>query len=399
MNKHFLPANSSQLVPNCLKGLLTENDNLSLLEKEKVIFNNQFDSKKVSLIGGGGSGHEPGWSGLVGTGMLTSAAQGEVFACSNCNNILAAEKVTHSDAGVIFIITNYTGDNLYFGMATQELISRFGDDKVKLLKVADDVAVGRQKGAKVGRRTLAGYTLVSKIMGAASNLGYSIDFIYQIGSCVAKNIASINAGLDHVHIPGHSTEGDYGKLNANQIEIGLGIHNEPGVLKLNFIPTNEELVSVLLKYILDETDVDRGFFNYDEDDEIVLLFNNLGGIPIIEEKGLLFTVVEALETNYNISPSRVYSGPFLTSLNAPIFTISLFNVTKAAGKEFGTTLLFDLLDHPTVASGWARSHYSNPGRSTYKSRIIKDFKGYEEMETSSHVDVRIDQASLNQGNK
>ncbi|ABN65931.2 dihydroxyacetone kinase isoenzyme I [Scheffersomyces stipitis CBS 6054] len=398
MSKHFLPNNVAQLVPNCLKGLLLENDNLSLLEKEKVIFNNQYDPRKVSLISGGGSGHEPGWSGFVGAGMLTAAAQGDVFASPNDKNIVCAEKATHSEAGTIFIITNYTGDNLYFGMASQELISRYGEDKIKLLRVTDDVAVGRTKGALVGRRTLAGCALVTKIMGAASERGYNIDDVYEVGTNVNAQIASINAGLDHVHIPGHSSEEDYGKLDANQIEIGLGIHNEPGVRKVDQIPSNEELIPKLLSYIFDTEDPERGFFNYEQGDEVVLLFNNLGGISVIEEKSLLFTVADVLESKYGILPSRVYSGPFITSLNAPIFTITLFNVTKAATAKFDRDLLFKLLDDPTIANGWSHSHYSTPGRSTYKNRVVTSFEGYPESAetTTSKNDVKVEQSLLNQ---
>lgn len=380
MSKHFLPKDSALLVNHCLKGVICENEDLSLLENEKVIFHNKFDSSKVSLISGGGSGHEPGWTGFVGKGMLTAAAQGDVFASPNDKNIQSAEKVTHSDAGVIFIITNYTGDNLYFGMAAQDLISRYGESKVKILRVTDDVAVGKSAGGLVGRRTLAGCTLVMKILGAASEQGYNIDEVFRLGTDINANIASINAGLDHVHIPGHGSEEEYGKLDANQIEIGLGIHNEPGVLKINKVPSNEELVPKLLNYLLDRLDPERGFFEYDDEDEIVLLFNNLGGLPVIEEKALLYSTLDTLSEHYHIHPSRVYSGSFITSLNAPIFTITLFNVTKSASKQFSASELLGFLDDETTATNWAKSHLSKPIRNKVdpKSRIIRSFQGYEE---------------------
>lgn len=389
MPKHFLPKEESHLVSHCLKGVICENDDLSLLENEKVVYYNKYSDSKVSLISGGGSGHEPLWSSMVGKGMLTAAAQGDVFASPNDKNIQAAEKATHSNAGVIFIITNYTGDNLYFGMAAQDLISRYGEDKVRLLRVTDDVAVGKSTGGLVGRRTLAGHALVMKVLGAASELNYNINDVFQLGVDINKNIASINAGLDHVHIPGHGADEDYGQLGPSQIEIGLGIHNEPGVVKINHVPTNEELINQLLHYIFNTEDPERGWFEYDKDDEIVLLFNNLGGLPIIEEKALLYQTVKQLDSTYGIIPARAYSGAFVTSLNAPIFTITLFNVTKSVSTKFSSKQIFDLLDDTTTATGWTKSHI--PQHDSFKNRIISNFEGYaEDKKTDFSHDINID---------
>ncbi|CCH45848.1 dihydroxyacetone kinase [Wickerhamomyces ciferrii] len=385
-NKHFLPQDPNKLVPNCLKALTYEYPFLSILEKERVVFNNQFDSSKVSLISGGGSGHEPGFYGLVGPGMISAVAHGEVFASPNYRNVKAAEKITHelkgsstSWGGCIFILTNYTGDNLYFGMAAQDLIAKYGSDKIKILRVTDDVAVPRTSGALVGRRTLAGITIVSKLTGAASELNYGINEIFEFGQSVIDSIASINAGLDHVHISGHKSNEDFGKLKPNELEIGLGIHNEPGVLKLDHIPSNEDLVDKLLKMILDKDDKERGFFNYSPNDKIVLLINNLGGVPIIEEKNILFTSLQILKQKYNIIPSRVYTGNFITSFNAQIFTISLFNVTTAVTKTFDLEQIFKFLDLKTEAVCWSNVNYNHGIDSiSNDSQIITNFEHYDE---------------------
>lgn len=388
MPKHFLPKDSNDLVNHCLKAYIYENDSLSLLEKEKVVFNNKHDLKKVTLISGGGSGHEPGWIGFVGSGMLTASAQGDIFASPNYKNIKSAEKATHSEAGTIFLITNYTGDNLYFGMAAQELISKFGESKIRLLRTTDDVAVSRTTGKLVGRRTLAGCIFIMKILGAASEKGYNIDQIYNLGISANKRIASVNAGLDHTHIPGHANNADYGKLEENQIEIGLGIHNEPGVMKTKNIPSNEELIPDLLKLILDKNDKERGFLDYDDNDQFILLFNNLGGLPVIEEKALLYCTIKNLADSYNIKPSRVYSGSYITSINAPIFTISLFNVTKAANNDFTEQSIFDLFDAPTEATNFPKNHYVLSHILNPESRIIDNFQGYEELDES--IDIKRD---------
>lgn len=387
-NKHFLPKDPAKLVPNCLEAITYEYPFLSVLSKEKVVFNNNHVRSKVTLISGGGLGHEPGFYGLVGTGMLSAVAHGDVFASPNYRNVKAAEKVCHELdggdleapwAGCIFILTNYTGDNLYFGMAAQDLISRYGSEKIRVLRVTDDVSVTRSAGLLVGRRTLAGIAVVSKLTGAAAEAGHDIESIYQFGQAVIDLTASINAGLDHVHISGHSMDSDFGKLKPNELEIGLGIHNEPGVQKLDYIPRNEELIAKLLKMVLDTSDQDRGFFQYKKGDKIALFINNLGGVPIIEEKNILYTTLSQLKEDYSIEPVRVYTGNFVTSFNAQIFTITLFNASTAASETFGIETIFEYLDQRTDAVCWPNTEFHNKLEPIDTSKqIIHDFVGYSD---------------------
>ncbi|KAK6205687.1 Dak1 domain-containing protein [Scheffersomyces amazonensis] len=394
-NKHFLPLDPGKLVTNCLRAITYEYEFMSLLEKEKVIYNNQFDRSKVALISGGGSGHEPGFYGLVGSGMLSAVAQGDIFASPNYKNVKAAEKVCHELgesvkwAGCIFIITNYTGDNLYFGMAAQDLIARYGSEKIRLIRVTDDVAVKQDANSLVGRRTLAGIAIVSKLMGAASQSGYNIDEIFEFGQRVNDSTASVNAGLDHVHISGHSMDSDFGKLGKTQLEIGLGIHNEPGVQKLDYIPRNEELVSTLLDMIFNKEDEGRGFFKYSKGDKLVLLINNLGGVPIIEEKNILYTTLETLKEKYNIVPARIYTGNFVGSFNAQIFTITLFNASTATTKTFTTDKIFDFLDEHTNAICWPNTAFRSKN-SIKNDRIITDFVGYDDEVPNAIIEGPID---------
>lgn len=391
MTKHFLPEDPTNLVKNCIKGYAVSNDHISVLVNEKVVFNNKFDSSKICLISGGGSGHEPGWAGLVGNGMLSACAQGEVFASPNFKNVQAAEKVTHSEKGVIIIITNYTGDNLYFGMAQQELIARYGEDKVKLLRCTDDVSIKRSNNSLVGRRTLAGCGVIIKMLGSASlDDKYSLQQIYDLGLKVNENVISINAGLDHVHIPGHPADSNYGKLEPNEIEIGLGIHNEPGFLKLPQVPTNEALIKDLLTYLLNKEDTERNYLKYDSSDKFILIFNNLGGLPILEERALLFETVKQLDADYGIVPHRVLAGNFVTSLNAPIFTITLFNVTKSTNETFDEEKIFEIFDIPTNATNWPNYQDQTNTALNYKSRIIDKFENYPEMKHDTTKDLTVD---------
>lgn len=335
--------------------------------------------------------------------MLSAAAQGDIFASPNYKNVKAAEKVCHELgdsgewAGCIFIITNYTGDNLYFGMAAQDLIARYGNEKIRILRVTDDVAIKKSSNSLVGRRTLAGITIVSKLAGAASQNGHNIDEVFEFGQKVIASTASVNAGLDHVHIPGHRMDVEFGKLGKTQLEIGLGIHNEPGAQKLDYIPSNEELVFTLLDMILNKEDEGRGFFNYSNGDKFVLLINNLGGIPIIEEKNILHTTLETLKEKYDIIPARIYTGTFFTSFNAQIFTITLFNATTAATKTFTTDKIFELLDERTNATCWPNTIFTG-NESIQNDRIIRDFVGYDDDAPNTvkerSQDLRIDPEKL-----
>lgn len=380
-SKHFLPKDINSLVTNGLVAALYENENLSILEKERVLFYNKHDESKVALISGGGSGHEPGWYGFVGDSMLSASVQGEVFASPNYRNIQAAEKVVHSQKGTIFLITNYTGDNLYFGMAAQNLINKYGDDKIRILRTTDDVAVSRSNGALVGRRTLSAITLMFKLLGACSDEGYDIDDVYNFGESCNANIASVNAGLDHIHIPTHDKDQDFGKLGPNELELGLGVHNEPGVKKYPTIPTNEELIKMMLKLLLDKNDPERGFFNYEKGDKIVLQLNNLGGCAHIELLAILYEAIKQLKDDYNIEPVRVYHGHFVTSFNAPIFTLTLFNVTKSTSAKFSDEKIFQFLDKPVSVTNWPVTLHSSTEPIDVKSRIITNFKHYDEEET------------------
>ncbi|GMF04550.1 unnamed protein product [[Candida] boidinii] len=313
--------------------------------------------------------------------MLSASVQGEVFASPNYRNIQAAEKVVHSQKGTIFLITNYTGDNLYFGMAAQNLINKYGDDKIRILRTTDDVAVTRSNGALVGRRTLSAITLMFKLLGACADEGYDIDDVYNFGASCNANIASVNAGLDHIHIPTHDKDQDFGKLGPNELELGLGVHNEPGVKKYPTIPTNEELIKMMLKLLLDKNDPERGFFNYDRGDKIVLQLNNLGGCAHIELLAILYEAIKQLKDDYNIEPVRVYHGHFVTSFNAPIFTLTLFNVTKSASAKFSDDKIFQFLDKPVSVTNWPVTLYSSTEPIEVKSRIITNFKHYDEEDT------------------
>jgi dihydroxyacetone kinase len=165
--KHYFPSTAANtLVPRALRSLVKANPHLTLDEAERVVANGRNDASAVSIIGGGGSGHEPAWSGFVGEGLLSAAACGDIFASPSTKQVLRAMKLAPSDKGTILLITNYTGDRLHFGLAAERArVSGLGN--VVIIAATDDVSIGRSKCSRVGRRGMPGH------VNSMSNIGIS----------------------------------------------------------------------------------------------------------------------------------------------------------------------------------------------------------------------------------
>lgn len=158
-SKHLFPT-ADGLVVKYLQGLVTWNPSLSVIPSEKVVFDTRHSTKKVSIISGGGAGHEPAWPGYVGHNMLAAAASGDIFASPSARQVEAAIKSAPSDEGTILVITNYTGDCLHFGLACEKAnAAGYQKGKVAVINCGDDVSVGKNGNGLVGRRGLPGQIL------------------------------------------------------------------------------------------------------------------------------------------------------------------------------------------------------------------------------------------------
>lgn len=324
MSKRHLFDSPDGLVNKALKGIIRYNPSLSLDEANRVVFDSSYDKSKVVLISGGGSGHEPGWSGYVGENMLTAAVQGDIFASPSTKQIVAGVDAVPSEKGTILVITNYTGDCLHFGLANEKANAK--GHQCRTIICGDDVSVGR-KGSLVGRRGLAGQIGVLKVMGGAAGAGASLDEVYDLGVAFSQQIVSIAATLDHCHVPGRA---EHAMLKDNEVELGTGPHNEPGYKKLSPPPSPQDLVKQILTHCLDEKDPERGYVNFNPGDETMLLVSNFGGMSHLEMGALVDELLEQLERDWKIDPARVCAGFLETSLNAPAFSVSVINVTAAA---------------------------------------------------------------------
>jgi len=298
-------------------------------------------ASQVSIVSGGGSGHEPSFASFVGAGLLSGAVAGTIFASPSAEQVRRC--ILHriqKDKGVLVIVMNYTGDVLNFGMAVEK--ARAAGIEVDMVVVGDDAGVGRAKGGKVGRRGIAGTVLVQKIAGALAAKGANLKDVTQMAQLVADNTVSIGSSLAHVHVPGRR-EAEEDELAEGLVEIGMGIHNEAGSERKKIdLPG---LVKTMLSHCLDVADQDRSFSKITDKDDVVLLVNNLGGVSPLELSGITNEVVEQLADSFKIKPVRILAGTFMTSLNGLGFSISLLRVADAS--------MLELLDAPAEASGWS----------------------------------------------
>lgn len=354
--KHFFNKQEG-LVDKTLRGAVAVNPALRVYQPHKVIYDSTHSNDKVAILAGGGAGHEPGQAGLIGKGMLAAAISGDVFASPSAAQICTGIDLANTDKGAIFIINNYTGDQLHFGLAAEKARAAlaYSGNKtsggVECVTVADDVAVGRARGGLVGRRGLGMNPFSCKILGAAAERGLNVQQIKKLGDVLNAQAVTIGTSLDHCHVPGRPTDPkEWGALPADACEIGMGIHNEPGFKRLDKTPPADKLIAEMLDYLLNPNDKDRSYLNFDKDDDPVLFVNNLGGVSQLELFALLDETIEQLHKTYNLTPSRVYANAYMTSLNAPGFGITLVK-HKTVSKEASVDLL-QLLDDPTDAYAW-----------------------------------------------
>jgi dihydroxyacetone kinase len=360
--KHFIN-DPTHLVLSALHAGTILNPNTALDKENKVVYLRPDAAKaQVSIISGGGSGHEPSFAAFVGPGLLSAAVAGTIFASPGAEQVRHAilERVETSK-GVLVIVMNYTGDVLNFGMGVEK--AKAAGMEVEMVVMGDDAGVGREQGGKVGRRGIAGTVLVHKISGALAATGASLKEVHKVAQLVADNTVSIGSSLLHVHVPGREAGGDE-ELKQDEVEIGMGIHNEPGSEK-----SKDDLpgiVKTMLKYMLDQSDSDRAFLKVTSKDETVLLINNLGGVSVLELGGIVSEVVAQLSKDYSIKPVRIIAGTFMTSLNGLGFSLSLLKL-QDTGLGTGKSML-ELLDAPAEAAGWAAaiksSTWANPPSQT-----------------------------------
>ncbi|KAL2670437.1 hypothetical protein Neosp_014225 [[Neocosmospora] mangrovei] len=341
-SRHFVESQDiATLVPDSLEALTFQNPALSWDSRHKSIYDKGHDpDRHVSVVSGGGAGHEPAHAMYVGDGMLSAAVSGNIFASPSVPQIYNCIRNASGKAGTVLIVKNYTGDNFHFSQAALKARVDLGA-RVEVVTVGDDVSLTRSKVSKVGRRGLAGTVLMHKVVGAMAAQGKSVDECLSLCKVVNGGLATIGASLGRVQIPGQPCASN--QVPESAIELGMGIHNESGAQLLQPRPSLSDLLDLMLQRLLDTSDPERGYVDFGiSPDNVVIMVNNLGSLSVLELSAITTKVVRKLEER-GIRPRRVYSGTFMTSLDGPGFSITCLRANAE---------ILSYLDAPTSALGW-----------------------------------------------
>ena len=282
------------------------------LEGFNVLVRSGGNPGKVALVSGGGSGHEPSHGGFVGRGMLDGAVAGEVFTSPTPDQVYEAVKAVNGGKGVLLVIKNYTGDVMNFEMAA-DMAKDEGID-VEQVIVADDVAVENSTWT-TGRRGIAGTVFVHKIAGASAEAGLSLPEVKRVAEKVIANVRSMGMAVNACTVPAAGKPSL--ELADDEIEIGIGIHGEPGTHREKISDVNG-IADKLLGKILAEGIYAAG-------DEVAVMVNGMGGTPLMELFVANRHVKEVLDSK-GIKTARTYVGNYMTSLDMEGFSITLLKL-------------------------------------------------------------------------
>ena len=298
---------------------------------------------QVAVLSGGGSGHEPAHAGYIGSGMLSAAVAGEVFTSPSSDSVFAAIKAVAGKPGALLVVKNYTGDRLNFGLAAE--MARAEGIPVELIIVDDDVALKGLEQASAqatGARGLAGTVFIHKLVGAAAAEGKSLVDVAEAGRAAIESLATMGVSFSAGTSPAVGKPSF--ELGEREMELGLGIHGEPGVKRTQLQPA-DELTERLLTDILAQ-----GRFGGKK--RVAVMVNNLGATTEMELAIVGRHAVPFLESR-GFRVERIYAGTFLSSLDMAGISISVLGINDE---------WLHWLDAATTAPAWPNVAKQRPGK-------------------------------------
>ncbi|NMH96361.1 dihydroxyacetone kinase subunit DhaK [Pseudonocardia acidicola] len=304
----------ADVVAEALLGIAAAHPELRVDHENRIVYRGDAPVQgKVGLISGGGSGHEPLHGGFVGQGMLDAACAGEIFTSPVPDQMLEATKQVDGGAGVLHIVKNYTGDVMNFEMAAELAAAETGVDVMSVV-TNDDVAV-QDSLYTAGRRGVGVTVLLEKIAGAAAEQGRSLPEVADVARRVNENGRSMGMALTSCTVPaaGQPTF----DLPETEIEIGIGIHGEPGRRRVPLVPA-EQIAEYLVEPILADIDFSGG-------DGVIAFVNGMGGTPLLELY-LMYHEVAGILDKAGVRVARSLVGPYITSLDMAGCSVTLLRV-------------------------------------------------------------------------
>ena len=291
--------------------ILAESKRLQRLNDANTLIRRNLNPDKVAVITGGGSGHEPAHIGYVGFGMLDAVVAGSIFSSPTPTAIFEAINAVKTDRGVLCIVKNYTGDIISFDMAIEK--ARSLGIKVDKVVVDDDVAT---QDNEIGRRGVAGTIFVHKIAGAAAETGAELETVKEIAQKTINNVRSMGMAISPCIIPASGVRSF--ELDESEMEIGTGIHGEPGIYREKLTKA-DEIVKEMLDRILNDLDYNGK--------EVIVMINGMGATPMME----LFIVNRFLNSYLKRNGVKIYDtmiGNFMTSIEMAGFSLTLLRLDE-----------------------------------------------------------------------
>lgn len=324
----FFYNDRQQLVSDAIAGIIMSARHRNLIRLDidpaiRVVARSDWDKSRVAVISGGGAGHEPAHVGFVGKGMLTAAVCGDLFASPSVDAVFNAIMAVTGPAGCLLIVKNYTGDRLNFGLAAEK--AKKAGLKVEMVIVGDDIALPDNKQP----RGIAGTVLVHKIAGHAAEQGKPLAEVLSTAKQACASVFSIGVAMQTCHLPDNSSEEN--RIKSGQVELGLGIHGEPGATTAE-TQNSTEVIGLLVEHLLKATG---------KDDPLAVLINNLGGVSALEMALLTKTLFEsemAPQIKYLIGPADM-----VTALDMKGFSLSAIKLTPD---------IVTALSSETETAGW-----------------------------------------------
>lgn len=308
--------NVDYAVEDMLEGMIKAYPNkIRKLDAGNIIVRKDAPIKdKVALVSGGGSGHEPAHGGYVGKGMLDAAVAGAVFTSPTPDQVFEAVKAVDGGRGVLLVIKNYSGDVMNFEMAKD--MAEMEGIQVEAVVVNDDVAV-EDSTYTTGRRGIAGTIFIHKIAGAKAEKGASLEEVKSVAEKVISNVKSMGVALTPCTVPAAAKPSF--TLEENEMEIGIGIHGEPGTHREE-LKSADEITEHLVNKILDDIKIDKG-------EEVAIMVNGLGSTPLME----LFIVnkkVHQMLEDKGIKVYETFVGEYMTSLEMAGCSVTLLKLDE-----------------------------------------------------------------------
>lgn len=288
-------------------------DKLRKLDCGNVVVRREKKEGKVALVSGGGSGHEPAHGGYVGVGMLDGAVAGPIFTSPTPDQIYEAIKAVDAGQGVLLVVKNYTGDVMNFEMAAE--MAQMEGIQVETVVVSDDVAV-EDSLYTVGRRGVAGTIFVHKIAGAKAETGAGLKEVLELAKRTAGQVRTMGAAIAPCTVPAAGQPGF--SLAENEMEVGIGIHGEPGTHRES-LKSADSIADELLDKILEDFDPAKN--------EAAVLINGAGGTPLMELYIINNHVQDVLKEK-GISVYRTFVGNYMTSIEMQGFSISILKLDE-----------------------------------------------------------------------